>query len=511
MDSKNNTEPQNEVAEGTTVTAKDEKKRKRRLIGNMAFAAIMVIVIVSFIIIRPDPEHMGIYTLIPSVFAITYIFFVKDVIMAYLLAGLMGTFFMTQNLKFIPDYFNRLFDTAMSEAYIWLVIVCGMMGTIIVLIEKSGGAFAFSRWISRYIKTAKSSLLSTFALGALIFTDDYLNCLAIGPNMAFVTDEKKVSREMLAYVVDTMAAAPCVLIPISTWGAFVASVLENNGLAAPGEGLKMFIKTIPFSYYAMFAILICFLVIIGVIPLFGKLKKAELRVQNGGPVAPAGSEKIAMSSDEDMVIPDKPKVMNLFIPLGILVVTTIIFDMDMFMGCVLTLIFCFFFFVLQRLVSVGEFVDSIIEGFKNMTFLFVLVCFSYTFTATLTKMGFATFIIDNTQGLMLPALIPFILFLVFGATEFMTGTNWDLYMLILPVVIPLTEALGSNTYLSVAAIISAGVWGSHVCPASDATVCTSSACGCDNYEHSMSQMPYAFIAFALSAVAYLVTGIVIEA
>ncbi|WP_051280726.1 Na+/H+ antiporter NhaC family protein [Anaerovorax odorimutans] len=487
----------------------ENRKQSKKKIGNMIFAIIMCLIIGSFIIKSPSPDNLGWYTLVPSVFAITYIFWAKDVIMAYMLAGLLATYFMAQSISFIPEYFNRMFDTAMGEAYIWLVIVCGMMGSIIVLIEKSGGAKAFSIWIAKYIKSRKAALLCTFGFGGIIFTDDYLNSLAVGPSMAVITDEKKVSREMLSYIVDTMAAAPCVLIPISTWGAFIASVLEVNNIAEKGEGMKYFIKTIPFSFYAMATIVVCFLVIIGVIPLVGKMKKAEYRAYNENILAPPGSEKIAMTSESDMQTFENPRVHNIFIPLVVLVITTLLFDMDMFMGCIVTLIFCFFFFIGQRLLNPSEFIECIVQGFTNMSFLFVLVCFSYTFTATLTELGFATYVVENAQGFMSPQLMPFILFLIFGATEFMTGTNWDLYMLMLPVVVPLTQAIGCDPILSVSAVISAGVWGSHVCVASDATVCTSSACGCENYEHATSQMPYAFIAYALAAIAYLVAGFII--
>lgn len=484
------------------------KKVNKRLIANIIFGAIMVIIIGSFIIKMPDQENLGWYTIVPSLFAISYIFYAKDVIAAYCIAGLIGTFFMVQSLDFVMVYFNRMYDTAMSDAYIWLVIVCGMMGSLIVLIEKAGGATAFSRLVSKFIKTKKASLVATFGISALIFTDEYLNSLAVGPSMSFITDDKKVSREMLSFVIDSMGAATCVLIPVSTWAAFVGSVFEVNGIAEQGEGVKYFIKTIPYSFYAMFAILVCFLVVIGVIPLFGKLKKAELRAENEGILAPPGSEKVAMEGVKEEDLPENPRVINLFVPLIVLVVITMLNDMDMFVGCVFTLIFCFFFFLVQRLMGLKEFIECIVEGFGSMIFLFVLVCFSYTFTATITELGFATFVVDQAAPFMTPELLPVIIFLIFGATEFMTGTNWDLYMLMLPVVVPLSEALGANTILCCAALISCGVWGSHVCPAADATVCTSAACGCDNYEHAVTQMPYATIAFVLSAIAYLICGFV---
>lgn len=488
----------------------EKKKIDKKIVGNGIFTAIMILIIGSFIITNPPKDNVGWYTLVPTLFAISFIFWSRNVIMAYLLAGLLGTFFMTKSIQFVPEYFNRMFATAMSESYIWLVIVCGMMGSLIVLIEKSGGAMAFSTWISKYLRTKKSSLLATWGLGGMIFVDDYLTVLSVGPSMSFITDKKKVSREMLAYVVHTMGSSMCVLIPISTWAAFVGSVLENNKVVPVGQGIKYFIKTIPFSFYAMSTVLICLLVVLGVIPLFGKMKRAEMRAEQEGILAPPGSEKFAMSTVSETDLPKNPKAYNLFIPLLVLVGTTIALDMEMFMGCVITLIFCFFFFVLQRLMNVQTFIDCIVEGFRNMSFIFVLVALSYSFTATITKLGFANYVVAHATGFMTPQLMPVILFLVFGATEFMTGTNWDLYMLILPIVVPLTQALGCDPYLSVGAVISAGCWGSHVCVASDATVCTASACGCDNYEHATSQMPYAFIAFGLSAIAYLVAGFLIS-
>ena len=136
----------------------------------------------------------------------------------------------------------------MSEDMAWLFLVCGLMGSIIALIEHAGGSFAFGDWVSRRAKTRESSLLWAWVLGMAIFIDDYLNSLTVGSSMAPVTDRHKVSREMLAYVVDSTAAPVCVLIPISTWGVFVGRLLESNGLAAEGEGLVYFLKTIPYNF-----------------------------------------------------------------------------------------------------------------------------------------------------------------------------------------------------------------------------------------------------------------------
>ncbi len=492
----------------TLTEAQSLQKRNARWYGNIIFVAVMVFLAISFMVSNPSPDNLGWYTLVPSVFVITFIFWTKEIILAYILGGLMGHYMVNRG-DFFMSYWDTVYDTVMSDNYVWLVLVCGLMGSLMVLIERSGGAMAFSRWIAKYIKTRKSALVWTWVLGWLIFTDDYLNCLAIGPSMSHITDDKKISREMLSYIVDTMAAAPCVLIPISTWGAFIAGLLELNNFAPPGEGMKYFIRTIPYSFYAWITIGVALLVILGIIPIFGPMKKAEIRARETGQVAPPGSEKIAMQSDENMEIPENPKAMNLFVPMIVLVVATVYFDIDLFIGSIVTLLFTFFFFIGQRLMGISEFIECCVIGFKNMMFLFVLVALSFSFTATITEMGFADYIVDNTKDIMLPSLMPFILFVVFGITEFMTGTNWDLYMITLPAVIPLSQAIGADPYLCIAAIISAGVWGSHICVASDATICTSAACGCDNYEHFVTQMPLGLIAAILTAIAYLIAGFII--
>lgn len=481
---------------------------KTRKFVNYSIFGLFGLICLSFIYTNPSADALGWYTIIPSIFVITCIFLTKQIMPAYILGGFMGTYMAVKG-EFFTGYFYTLYDVVMSDSYVWLVLVCGLMSALMVIIEKSGGAVAFSRWVERYAQTEKSSLLWAWILGFVIFIDDYLSCLVVGPSFSQITDKYKTSREMLSYVVDAMAAAPCVLIPISTWAAFCGGLFEINGYVEAGEGIAYFIKTIPYSFYAWICILIVPLTICNVIPTFGPLKKAEKRAKETGVLAPAGSEKIDMLAGQDQDIPDKPKIMNLFLPLIILVVATIYFEIDLFMGVLVAIAFTFVFYMIQRIMTVEEFMDSIVVGFRNMLFLFVLVAFSYSFTATLSNINFAPYVVENVKDYLSPSIMPFILFFVFGITEFMTGTNWDLYMITFPIILPLSEAIGANTPLCVAAIISAGVFGSHVCIASDATLCTSASTGCDNYEHTITQMPYAFIGYALTAIAYIIAGIVL--
>ncbi|MCG8484685.1 MAG: sodium:proton antiporter [Clostridia bacterium] len=486
------------------INAKTNSKKK---IGNIIFLAIMIVIAIAFLVQNPSPEELGWFTVVPPIFVLAFILLTKEVVLGLVLAGVMASI-MYFKAAFFTEYVWLLYGTVTSEDFVWVMLVCGFMGSLINLIEKAGGAFAFGDFVAAKAKSRKGVLIWTWLLGLIIFLDDYLNALTIGSSMAKVTDKHKVSREMLSYVVDSTAAPVCVIIPISTWAAFVANLLEVNGWAPEGQGMIYYFKTIPYNFYAWVAAFIVPLVIIGVVPVIGRMKKAEERARETGVLAPPGSEKIDIKGGKEVEIPKKPKIINFFLPIIVLVAATVYYEIDLYMGVVVALIFSFFFYIPQKVVSVTEFIELSINGFKNMMLMFVIIAVGYTFGGLLDQIGFIQFTIDSASGIMSPQLMPFIIFIVFGITEFMIGANWTLYIIALPIVIPLSIAIGANTPLCVAAVLSAGVWGSHICMYSDATLLTSAATGCDNYEHAVTQMPFGFIAAGISAFAFLISGFV---
>ena len=267
---------------------------------NARRSLLAVVIIMAFSVfltsfIPEDPAEFGMLAVIPALFLIVYIFITKRILEALTLASIIG-FFMVARGDVLGTFSGTLLEVMMNEDIAWLIIVCGLMGSIISLIEKAGGAFAFGEWVAKRAKTRKSTLIWTWILGIVVFIDDYLNSLTVGSCMAPLTDRHKVPREFLAYVVDSTAAPLCVIIPISTWAVFAGRLLEVNGWAPEGEGLIYFIKTIPFNFYGWIAALIVPLIILGIIPTFGPMKKAEQRVLDGGPLAPPGSDKIDIRS-----------------------------------------------------------------------------------------------------------------------------------------------------------------------------------------------------------------------
>ena len=449
---------------------------------------------------------IGFFALIPALFLIVYIFTTKRILEALILATLM-CFIFADRTHFLSEFNTGLTSVMMDEDTGWLIIVCGLMGSIIKLIEKTGGSFAFGKFVAKHSKSRVGTLLWTYLLGIIIFIDDYLNSLTVGSCMAPITDKHKVSREELTYIVDSTAAPICVILPISTWAVFASRLFVANGLTTEENSLLYFIKTIPFNFYAWAALIIVLLFILRVIPPIGRMKKADNRVKNGGPVAPPGSEKIDIRGNSNETCTDG-KMIDFLLPIACLVLATIFSGIDMQKGVIITLGFMFVLYVSRGLMTAQEFADYCIEGLKNMLLPLILMVLAFLFSYASSRIQFTQTIIQGVLPVMekIPQLMPLLIFIILGITEFITGTNWGLYIIALPIVIPLAQAVGVNPVLAVSAVLSAGVFGSHICFYSDATIISSSACGCDNFEHGISQMPYGFIGAGISMILFTIAG-----
>lgn len=490
------------------------RKMKEELFGfepRRALIAAICIIVVTWLLsflMPTEASEFGAWSLLPATFLIVYIFITKRILESLVLSCLMGLIMAAKTVNVFSEFSTILTDTMLDPDMAWLIIVCGLMGSIIALIERAGGAIAFGNWATKHAKGEKSSLVWTWIMGIAIFLDDYLNSMAVGSCMRSLTDKFKVPREMLAYVVDSTAAPLCVLIPISTWAVFAVNLLEANGWAPEGMGLVYFIQTIPYNFYAWVAAIMVILVIFRVIPVFGPMKKAYARVAAGGPLAPEGSEKIDLYSGDTLTFAKTPRIINLVIPIISLVVFTLIFDIDLQMGVICTIPVMFILYLAQGIMNAEEFADCVVKGLQNMIMPLLLMVLAWVFAAMSEQIGFTQYVIDTVAANVGVALLPFVVFVALAITQFVTGTNWGLYIIALPIVIPLAIQMDANIALSVGAVISAGVLGSHCCFYSDATVLTSAACGCDNLRHAVTQMPYGILAGVIAAVMFLVCGLI---
>jgi len=464
--------------------------------------------------VLPAEGPVGAWCVLPAVITVCWTFATKRVIEALTVGTVVGFVLCSPlNANVVTTYSESLLAAMMSKDIAWLIIVCGLMGSIIALIAQSGGAHAFGLWAARRAKSEKSALIWTWLLGCIIFVDDYLNSLTIGSCMAPLTDRHRTPREMLAYVTDSTAAPLCVLIPITTWAAFAGRILVKSGWQEEGASeISMFVKTIPYNLYGWVAALIVPLVILGVVPKIGAMRSAYRRVADGGPLAPEGSEKISMlPSDhgEELALRGRPRMINFFLPILVLVGATIYFDTEMEMGVLVTLPIMYALYLVQKVMTASEFWDCLVRGICSLVLPLLLMVVAFVFADMNEKIGFTKWCIDTGKVYMTTATAPMFIFVILAVTEFITGTNWGMYVIALPIVIPLARELGVHMPLAVAACLSAGVFGSHVSFCSDATVISSAACGCDNYRHAMSQLPYGLISAAVTLIGFGILGFVL--
>ena len=384
-----------------------------------------------------------------------------------------------------------------DETIGWLILVCGSFGALIALLIRTGGALAFGRAALLLAKGKRSSLFMTFVLGLVIFVDDYLNALTVVETMKRVTDRFNISREKLAYVVDSTAAPICVLVPLSTWAVFFGGLLENNDIAAAGEGIATYIQAIPYMLYAWAAVLLVLLVTLGVVPDFGPMRKAELQAQRGGvrpmqSVQADGEHNFAMKSMEDEFEgADKEggKLYNFVVPLLLLIGFTIYFDIDVWMGMIATMLLTVPFYMIQRLMPLAEMLEQMMDGFKTMLPAIGICIAAFIFKDVCDQLMLPQYVVESLKPYMTPQMLPAMVFLCMAVLSFATGSSWGIFAVTIPIVMPLAFALEADVPLVIGALMSASAFGSQACFYSDSTVLAAQGSGCNLISHAVTQLP----------------------
>ncbi len=406
--------------------------------------------------------------------------------------------------QFIGGFAETSVRVMTDDDVAWVILVCGFMGSLIGILIRTGSTSAFTEVMARFVKSQRSALMATWVLGIFMFVDDYLNSLAVGAAMRKLTDKYKVSREKLAYVVDSTAAPISVIIPFSTWGVFFAGLIVANGIAPEGEGLNTYIRAIPYMLYAWVAVLLVPLVIYGVIPSLGAMKKAENRAQTTGETVPPGAAHIEQANESIQPRPDvKPRISMFVIPMLVLVLATLYFDKDFLVGIYITLGSTTIFIIAARIMSMHDTFDTVIDGFKTMIEPLGVLVAAFILKDVNDVLGLAGYVVSTMQPLLTPESLPTVIFVSMGLVSFMTGSNWGVFVIVLPIVTALTNNLGADMTLVIGATLSASTFGSHACFYSDATVLTAQASGCTAMQHALTQIPYALIAALITIMGFL--------
>lgn len=444
----------------------------------------------------------GALCLIPPLVVVVLAIFIRRAFEPILIGCLLG-FVLIKPSAFPGNFIDALVATMRDETMAWIILVCGLYGSLIHLIIQSGGVYAFGQYVLRFVKTRKSALVVTWFLGLFIFVDDYMSALASGITMRKITDNYRISREMLALQVNAMAAPLCVIVPMTTWSIYVSKLLEDNKVVAAGEGFQGFLNLIPYMFYAWIVVIIALLLALGKFPLLGKLKKAEQRAQETGVLAPPKS--ILSKNDENPIQARGAKPQYFFLPLLVLIAATLILDKDALKGVMLCMAFTFFYYWWSGVMTFDALTDGIFEGFQSMVFALAILTMSYVLKRVGDEMGLTPFVIDAVSGVLSKGMLPVVIFLILGFISYTTASSWGVYAVAIPIVVPLAQELDANIWATLAAVISAGAFGAHASFYSDVNVLTATSTECNSIELSFAALPYNLIAVGLSALLFFVS------
>lgn len=424
-----------------------------------------------------------------------------------MMAGCVAGLVMLNPTDLIAPFADNVSKVMGDETIVWVVLVCGLMGGFIKLLEISGCLGGFTEWMKTKIKSRRQSTLATTTLGAIVFIDDYLSCLAVSSAVKNLTDFYKVSREKIAYLIDSAAAPMCVIVPISTWAVFFAGLLEENGIAGENQGMSLYVSSIPFMAYAWLALLIAFLVGAGIIGDFGPMKKAELRAKGGQPVpADFAGEELVTHSQAKRESSMKMQLFNFFFPVILLIVSTVYYDIDLLKGVIITCAVTIVLYYAQGLLTFEEQSKAIFEGFNTMLYPLSTVIGGFFLKEINDTLGMTQYMIETVTPYLSQATYPAIVFVVLAFIVFGTASSWGVFIIAIPIVIPIAQHLDVYMPLVIGALLSASSFGSHACFFSDSSVLAAQGAGCSPMAHAFTQFPYALLGAILAVGTFLVLG-----
>ena len=469
------------------------------------------------------------FSLLPPVIAIVLALNTKEVYTSLLVGIASGALlYANGNLELALNtlFFNEdggMITKLSDSGNVGILAFLVMLGILVALMNKAGGSAAFGRWASTHIHSRAGAQFATLLLGVMIFVDDYFNCLTVGSVMRPVTDRQKVSRAKLAYLIDSTAAPICIIAPVSSWAAAVtSSVPAGSGI----NGFTMFLRTIPYNYYAVLTVVMSlFLIFTGA--EFGPMKLNEDNAQNGDLFTTADRP---YGDDVDDGNDTNGHVIDLIAPVLVLIAACI-FGMvytggffegvdfitafadcnasaGLVLGSSIALLFTFVFYRVRSVMTFQDFAACIPEGFKAMVSPMLILSLAWTLSGMTSLLG-AKYYVANLLGSSAAALqylLPFIIFLVAVFLAFATGTSWGTFSILIPIVCHAFPD-GEMLVVSIAACLSGAVCGDHCSPISDTTIMASAGAHCSHVNHVSTQLPYAITAAACSAVCYIITGL----
>ena len=460
------------------------------------------------------------WALVPALVAIILALVSKEVYSSLFVGIVVGGLLLCQGSG--SGFFDAVFKNGLiakvADPYnVGILVFLVMLGAMVALMNRAGGSAAFGNWAKTHIKSKVGAQIATICFGILIFIDDYFNCLTVGSVMRPVTDRFKVSHEKLSYLIDSTAAPICIIAPISSWAAAVSGFVEGE------DGLTLFIKAIPFNFYALLTIFTLFLVVLWNVNI-GPMKKYEV-----------DEESDARLEAVDLM-ETKGGVLDLVIPIASLIVFCVLgmiytggffasgdaakgfvdafassdASVGLAIGSFGAFIFTVCFYMSRRVLRFNHCMACLPDGFKAMVPAILILALAWTLKGTTDALGAKEFVAGLVKGGASGFMnfMPAIIFVIAAFLAFATGTSWGTFGILIPIVV---AAFGGVDYslmvISISACMAGAVCGDHSSPISDTTIMASAGAECNHVNHVNTQIPYVLVVAAISFVTYIVAGL----
>ncbi len=505
--------------------------KKKTFVGAFIFLCILMCSSMTVFAADEAAEHVPdmyatFWALIPPVVAIVLALITKEVYSSLFVGIVIGGLFYSgfQFELTVTHVFQDGIVGVLSDSYnVGILVFLVVLGILVCMMNKAGGSAAFGRWAGEHIKSRVGAQLATVALGVLIFIDDYFNCLTVGSVMRPVTDKHNVSRAKLSYLIDATAAPVCIIAPISSWAAAVTGFVEGE------DGFSIFIRAIPYNYYALLTIVMMITIIVLNID-FGQMKLHEENALKGDLYTTP--DRPYANAEED-VTDSKGTVIDLVFPIVVLIICCVIgmiytggffsgagfveafsgsdasvgLMLGSFFGFLITIVF----YAVRKVLKFSESMACVPDGFKAMVPAILILTFAWTLKAMTDSLGAAEYVAGVMESAAggLVSLLPAIIFLVGCFLAFATGTSWGTFGILIPIVVAVFAGTNENMMImSISACMAGAVCGDHCSPISDTTIMASAGAQCNHVNHVATQLPYAVTVAAVSFVTYAIAGFI---
>ena len=502
------------------------KEERKKIISLISVGAVLLFLVVAYFTTTEDTVQESFWSLLPPLIAIVLALGTKEVYSSLFIGILSGGllfsgFSFEGSIRHIfMDSIIPVLSTSANVGILCFLVILGMM---VQLINKTGGSRAFGEWTKGVIETRSGAMLATVALGCLIFIDDYFNCLTLGSIMRPVTDKHRISRAKLAYIIDTTAAPICIIAPISSWAAAVSGFVEGE------DGMKIFLETIPYNFYALLSIcMMLFLIILKVdfasmwVHERNAEEKGDLFTTAERPYGDGEEDKGKTGSIPDMLVPIFLLILSCIIGLiysggffaGADFITAFSHSdapTGLVLGSFMALVISLIYYLSKKAISFQEAMNCLPEGFRQMVPAILILTFAWSLKAMTDSLGAKEFVSELVEGRAdtMLSFLPSFVFLIAVGLSFATGTSWGTFGILIPIVVGVFDKSDYNMMIiSISSCMAGAVCGDHCSPISDTTIMSSAGAQCVHLNHVSTQLPYAILVALVSFFAYIMAGFI---